>query len=138
MGVNLSIASVSNARSVPGKGLQSDSRSLKKIEVSFQLVSRVTGNGLVSPAILGLLRSNLLLFALLLGGAQASWAQEAQEDLDCVPRFTANQTVNLGSKNLTCTGPGSKTVKSIQGMNGVVNIVTLQDEAGLTLSLIHI
>ena len=93
-------------------------------------MARVTGNALVGPALLGLLRNNLLLFVLLLGGAQASWAQQ---DL-CDRSPDKNGDVKLGAGNLTCTGPGSKTVKSIQGQNGKVNVVTLQGGAELTVT----
>ena len=71
------------------------------------------GNFQLNLSLLGLLRNNLLLFALLLGGAQASWAQQG---LSCTP--DENGDVKLGAGNLTCTGPGSKTVNSIQGKNG--------------------
>ena len=96
-------------------------------------MARSTANGLVSPALRGLLRNNLLLVALLLGGAQATWA-EAEQDLSCDPEIKAGQNVNLGNGDLTCTGPGSQTVNSIQGNNGAVNVVTLQDSAELTVT----
>ena len=93
-------------------------------------MARLTGNGLVGPALLGLLRNNLLLFALLLGGAQASWAQQ---DL-CDRSPNKNGDVKLGAGNLTCTGSGSETFNSIQGQNGQVNEVTLQGGAELTVT----
>jgi hypothetical protein len=102
----------------------------KRIKVSFQLVARSTGNGSVSPALLGLLRNNLLLFALLLGGAQVSWAEE---DLSC-DLLTNNGDVVLGSRNLTCTDPGSKTVNKITGDIGKKNKITLTNAAGLTVN----
>ena len=83
-------------------------------------------------SLLGLLRNNLLLFALLLGGAQASWAQ--QESLECDPVITAGQSVNLKGRDLTCTGSGSQTVQEIKGQNGKTNIITLQDGAELTVT----
>ena len=90
---------------------------------------RVIGNRSVNTALFGLLRNNLLLFALLLSGAQASWADQ---DLSCTP--DKNGDVKLGNGDLTCTGPGSKTVNSIQGNNGAENVVTLQGEAELSVA----
>lgn len=101
-------------------------------------MARVIGNRSVDPALLGLLRNNLLLFALLLGATQAAMAQteEVAKPLDCEPpgRVMSGKTVALGALDLTCTGPGEETVKEITGKNGSENIVVLQGGVSLTVT----